>query len=164
MRRDAKTNGVRFSATGRSWAAASTEGLLIYTLDESTIFDPFDLSLDLTPSSIADTLASGDHLMALVMALRLSETPLIQRCYESVPTPSIRLVARQIPSVCVESFLGFVADHMESSPHIEFDLLWVEAMLTSHGRWLRERKGEMASVMRGLQKGLMGFDAGVTKL
>ena len=53
---------------------------------------------------------------------------------------------------------------MESSPHIEFDLLWVGAMLTSHGRLLRERKGEMGSVMRGLQKGLMGFESGVAKL
>ena len=163
-RREARTNCVRFSATGRSWAAASTEGLLIYSLDESTTFDPFDLSLDLTPSSILQTLASGDHLIALIMALRLSERALLQRCYESVPPPSIRLVARQIPSVHLEDFLRFVADHMERSPHIEFDLLWVGAMLTSHGRWMREHRGEMASVMRGLQKGLMGFESGVAKL
>lgn len=164
VRRDARTSCVRFSTTGRSWAAASTEGLLIYSLDESTTFDPFDLSLDLTPSSILSTLDSGDHLIAMIMALRLSEKPLIQRCYESVPPSSIRLVARQIPNVYVESFLRFVAEHMESSPHIEFDLLWVGAMLTSHGRLLRERKGEMGSVMRGLQKGLMGFESGVAKL
>ena len=53
---------------------------------------------------------------------------------------------------------------MENSPHIEFDLLWVGAMLTSHGRWLKDRKGEMGSVMRGLQKELMGFETGVAKL
>lgn len=164
VRRDARTSCVRFSAMGRSWAAASSEGLLIYSLDESTTFDPFDLSLDLTPESILSTLASGDHLIALIMALRLSEKPLIQRCYESVPPSSIRLVARQIPNVYVESLLRFVAEHMENSPHIEFDLLWVGAMLTSHGRLLKERKGEMGSIMRGLQKGLMGFEAGVAKL
>jgi len=164
VRRDARTNCVRISATGRSWAAASTEGLLIYSLDESTTFDPFDLSLDLTPSTILETLSSGNHLIALIMALRLSEKPLIQRCYESVPPTSIRLVARQISNVYVENLLRFVAEHMENSPHIEFDLLWVGAMLTSHGRWLKDRKGEMGSVMRGLQKELMGFETGVAKL
>jgi len=164
VRRDARTNCVRFSATGRSWAAASTEGLLIYSLDESVTFDPFDLSLDLTPSSIIDTLSSGDHLIALVMALRLSEKPLILRCYESVPPSSIRLVARQIPTIYLANLLRFIAEHMENSPHIEFDLLWVGAMLTSHGRWIKDRRGEMASVMRGLQKGLMGLEAGVAKL
>ena len=163
LRRDARTNCVRFSATGRSWAAASTEGLLIYSLDETTTFDPVDLSLDLTPASILATLALGDYLIALIMALRLSESHLIQRCYESVPPSSIRLVARQIPHVYVETLLRFLADHMENSPHVEFDLLWVGAMLTSHGGVLRERKGEMGSVMRGLQKGVMGFEAGVAK-
>ena len=163
-RKEARTNCVRFSATGRSWAAASTEGLLIYNLDESTAFDPFDLTLDLTPESILQTLKAGEHLVALIMALRLSEQPLVQRTYEAVPPGDIRLIARQIPGVYVRSLLEFVAQHMESSPHIEFDLLWVGAMLTAHGRWLRERKGEMASVFRALTKGLMGFESGVSKL
>jgi periodic tryptophan protein 2 len=163
-RRDARTNCVRFSATGRSWAAASTEGLLIYSLDESTSFDPFDLTLDLTPESILSTLESGEYLVALVMALRLNERPLIHRVYEAVPPGDIRLIARQLPGVYVERLLRFVAEHVESSPHIEFDLLWVSAMLTSHGRFLRERRGEMASVFRALQKGLMGFETSVAKL
>jgi len=163
-RQEAKTSCVRFSSTGRSWAAASTEGLLIYTLDESTSFDPFDLSLDLTPESILQTLEEGEHLIALIMALRLSEQPLIQRTYEAVPPQSIKLIARQIPGIYVSTLLSFIAGHMESTPHLEFDLIWVGAMLTSHGRMLRERKGEMGSVLRGVTKGLMGFESGVSKL
>jgi len=164
VRREAKTTCVRFSQTGRSWAAASTEGLLIYSLDESTTFDPFDLSLDLTPESILQTLASQDYLIALIMALRLSELPLIKQVYTAVPPSEIKLLARQIPPVYVEKLLSFIADQLEKSPHVEFDLLWVGSMLTAHGKWLRDRKGEMASVFRGLQKGLMGFEASITKL
>jgi len=164
VRREAKTTCVRFSQTGRSWAAASTEGLLIYSLDESTTFDPFDLSLDLTPESILSTLASRDYLIALIMALRLSELPLIKQVYTAVPPSEIKLLARQIPPVYVEKLLSFIADQLEKSPHVEFDLLWVGSMLTAHGKWLRDRKGEMASVFRGLQKGLMGFEASITKL
>lgn len=164
VKREARTMCVRFSQTGRSWAAASTEGLLIYSLDESTTFDPFDLSLDLTPESILQTLASKDYLIALIMALRLSELPLIKRVYSAVPPTEIRLLARQIPPVYVSKLLAFIAETLEKSPHVEFDLLWVGAMLTSHGKWLRERRGEMASVFRGLQKGLMGFEGNITKL
>ncbi|ODN77448.1 hypothetical protein L202_04626 [Cryptococcus amylolentus CBS 6039] len=163
-RRDARTNCVRFSATGRSWAAASTEGLLIYSLDESTTFDPFDLSLDLTPESTLQTAAQGDYLIALIMALRLNEKPLIQRVYEAVSPSSIRLLARQLPEVYVAQFTKFVSDHIEATPHVEFDLMWTAAMLTSHGRYLRERKGEMAATLRGLVKGLNGLEASVSKI
>jgi periodic tryptophan protein 2 len=137
---------------------------LIYSLDETTTFDPFDLTLDLTPESVLQTIKQGEYLVALIMALRLSEKPLIQRAYEAVPPNSIKLVARQIPGVYIDALLSFMADHMESSPHLEFDLIWVGAMLTSHGRYLRDRKGEMGSVFRGMTKGLMGFEAGVSKL
>ena len=164
VRREAKTTCVRFSQTGRSWAAASTEGLLIYSLDESTTFDPFDLSMDLTPESILQTLASKDYLIALIMALRLSELPLIKQVYTAIPPTEIKLLARQIPPVYVSKLLAFIADQLEKSPHVELDLLWVGSMLTAHGKWLRDRRGEMASVFRGLQKGLMGFEASITKL
>jgi periodic tryptophan protein 2 len=163
-KQEVRTNCVRFSSTGRSWAAASTDGLLIYTLDESTSFDPFDLSLDLTPETIMQTLEEGEHLIALIMALRLSEQPLIQRTYEAVPPDSIKLVARQIPTVYVATLLGFIAKHMEDTPHLEFDLRWTGAMLTSHGRWLRERKGEVGSTLRAVMKGLMAFESGVSKM
>jgi periodic tryptophan protein 2 len=42
-RPEARTKCVRFSPTGRSWGAATTEGLLIYSLDDHIIFDPYDL-------------------------------------------------------------------------------------------------------------------------
>lgn len=44
-----RTKCLRIAPTGRSWAAATTEGVLIYSMDESFIFDPTDLDIDLTP-------------------------------------------------------------------------------------------------------------------
>lgn len=163
-RRDARTSCVRFSATGRSWAAASTEGLLLYSLDEGAAFDPIDLALDLTPETVLQTLESGDHLVALVMALRLNEASLLQRVYEAVPPGDVRLVARQLPPVYAGRLLRFIAEHAESSPHLEYDLVWTAAMLTSHGRVLREKKGEMAPVLRALHKSLMGAEGAVAKI
>ena len=56
-RQGARTKCVRFSPTGRAWAAASTEGLLIYSVDDSLTFDPFYLDIDLTPQSLLAVLA-----------------------------------------------------------------------------------------------------------
>ncbi|KAI0703655.1 WD40 repeat-like protein [Cerioporus squamosus] len=163
-RQEARTKCVRFSPTGRAWAAASTEGLLIYSVDESIAFDPFDLDIDLTPQALLATLAQREYLKALVMAFRLNEKPLILKVYEAVPRADIRLLARGLPVVYVGPLLRFVAEHMERSPHVEFDLLWATALLGAHGRHLRDRAGEYASVLRALQKGLMDFEQLISRL
>ncbi|KAI0755055.1 WD40 repeat-like protein [Daedaleopsis nitida] len=163
-RQEARTKCVRFSPTGRAWAAASTEGLLIYSVDESVAFDPFDLDIDLTPQALLTTLAQKEYLKALVMAFRLNEKPLVQKVYESVPRADIRLIARGLPVVYVGPLVRFVAEHMERSPHVEFDLLWASALLGAHGRHLRDRSGEYASVLRALQKGLTDFEQLISRL
>lgn len=71
--------------SGREWAAASTEGLLIYSLDQNLVFDPFELEMDITPVSIRATLAAGEHSRALMLAFRLNEQNLIQEVLELTP-------------------------------------------------------------------------------
>ena len=109
-------------------------------------------------------LARGEHLTALVMAFRLNEKPLILKVYEAVPRADIRLLARGLPVVYVGPLVRFVAEHMERSPHVEFDLLWASALLGAHGRHLRDRAGEYASVLRALQKGLTDFEQLISRL
>jgi periodic tryptophan protein 2 len=138
--------------------------LLLDSLDEGAAFDPVDLALDLTPESVLSTLGAGDHLLALVMALRLNEKPLLERVFEAVPAPDVRLVARQLPPTHALQMLRFVAEHAERSPHVEFDLVWAAALLTSHGRLMRERKGEFAPVLRGLFRALSDWEGSVAKM
>jgi periodic tryptophan protein 2 len=45
----ARTKCVKFAPTGRSFAAATIDGVLLYSVDESFIFDPTDLDIDVTP-------------------------------------------------------------------------------------------------------------------
>ena len=44
-----RTKCLRIAPTGRSFSAAMTEGVLVYSIDESFIFDPSDLDIDVTP-------------------------------------------------------------------------------------------------------------------
>ncbi len=71
--------------SGRSWSATTTEGLLVYSLDGSMVFDPYDLDLDVTPASIRKQLRLQDWTSAIVLAFRLNENALKQEVLETVP-------------------------------------------------------------------------------
>ena len=47
-----RSRAVALSPTGQSWAAATTEGLLLYSLDQGATFDPTNLTEDITPQVI----------------------------------------------------------------------------------------------------------------
>ncbi|CAG8605898.1 11049_t:CDS:2 [Acaulospora morrowiae] len=159
-----RTKSIKFSPTGRSWAAASTEGLLIYSLDETLVFDPFDLEMDITPASILETLRSADFLKALVMAFRLNESHLIHKVYEAIPPEDIELVIKDLPEKYIDRLLKFISNHMEESPHIEFHLLWVSKMLTTHGKYLKQHSNEFNSSFRLMQKAINRMQEDISKL
>lgn len=163
-RRAARTMCVRFSPTGRTWAAASTEGLLLYGLDETSTFDPMDLDMDITPENCLECLNDGDYLLALIMAFRLNEEPLLLRVYEAIPFTAVSLIATQVPELYLGRLLSFIVKHMETSPHVEFDLVWTSALLTCHGRYLRSRSNQYGSALRGLQKGLGEYEQNLARM
>lgn len=162
-RQEARTKCVRFSPTGRSWAAASTEGLLIYSLDDTIAFDPFDIDLNITPQSTLEVLTTGDYLKALVMAFRLNEKDLSRKVFESIPSSDVRIITRQIPTIYLPMLLQLVGEHAETSPHMEFDLIWINSLLATQGRHLREHSSEYASVLRLLQKVMLDFQESISR-
>ena len=154
VRPEIRVTSVAFAPTGRSFAATSTEGLLVYSLDDLLIFDPFDLDLDITPANTLAVLKSKapDYLKALVMAFRLNERYLIQQVYESIPHTEIRLVVKDMPVVYLRNLLRFVAEMSESTPHLEFCMLWISAVITIHGRYFKDHKQAVQAEMRIVQK------------
>jgi periodic tryptophan protein 2 len=150
---EVRVTGVAFAPTGRSFCAASTEGLLIYSLDTMPLFDPVDLDLAVTPASTLYVLQKEkDYLKALVMAFRLNEAPLIRQVYEAIPYNNISLVVDELPVVYVPRLLRFVGMQTEESPHLEFSLLWVQAILISHGEWVRENRASIDAELRTVSR------------
>ncbi|KAH8654050.1 periodic tryptophan protein-like protein 2 [Tricladium varicosporioides] len=146
---EVRVTSVSFSPTGRSFCAASTEGLLIYSLDTTPLFDPIDLDLTITPSSTIHVLQNEkDFLKALVMAFRLNESPLVKQVFEAIPHGSISLVVSELPTVYIPRLLRFVALQTENSPHLEFCLLWVQGILVSHGQWVSDNRGSVDAELR----------------
>ncbi|EHS64116.1 hypothetical protein PGTUg99_020787 [Puccinia graminis f. sp. tritici] len=161
-----RTKSVKFSPTGRSWGAASTDGLLLYSLDDTIHFDPFELTIEITPTSIQQTVEKSEYLKALVMAFRLNEKYMIKSVYQSIPFKEIKIIAAQLPPTYVSRLLEFISKAMidGSSNHFQFNLTWINFILTSHGRYLKNRSNEVAPVMRSVQKALLDSHSSVSKL
>jgi periodic tryptophan protein 2 len=146
---EVRVSGVAFSPSGTTFCAASTEGLLLYSLDSTVQFDPFDLNMEITPASTLAVLEQDkDYLKALVMAFRLNEAGLIQRVFQAIPYTDIGLVVEHFPTVYVARLLRYVAAQTESSPHVEFCLLWIKALVDKHGAWLTANRGKVDVELR----------------
>jgi periodic tryptophan protein 2 len=152
---EVRVTGVAFAPTGRAFCAASTEGLLIYSLDTTHLFDPYDLDVTVTPASSLHVLHNEkDYLKALVMAFRLNEAPLVRKVFEGTPYTNIALVVQELPVVYVPRLLRFVALQTEESPHLEFCLLWIKAILDSHGQWIGDNRGTVDAEMRTVSRAI----------
>ena len=154
LRLEVRVAALQFSPTGRSFCAASTEGLLVYSLDRHLVFDPVDLQLDITPARIRQELGKQNYLAALLMALKLNERALIRAALESVPHEAVMLVARQVSARHLPALLQFVGEEAEGSRHLQFYLIWTRAILLSHGTFLKTESKQHLPILNLLIKNL----------
>lgn len=162
---EVRVSGVAFSPAGTAFCAASTEGLLIYSLDNVLQFDPFDLNMEITPAATLAVLEDEkDYLKALVMAFRLNEAGLIKRVFQAIPHQDIALVVEGLPVVYVPRLLRFVAAETEQSPHIEFCLLWIKALVDKHGAWLTANRGKIDMELRVVNRAVTRMRDEIRKL
>ena len=154
-RPEIRTRAVQLSPTGRAFAAATTEGLLLYSLDKEIVFDPYELDIDITPTTILAALKRKEYLKALLMSLRLSQAQVTVKVIEGIPPADIPLVIREFPESYLSRLLRFLNSYAEKTPHVEFYLLWCSALLTRFGRILKSGKGEYAGQVRNMQKDVL---------
>ncbi|KNC82463.1 hypothetical protein SARC_05255 [Sphaeroforma arctica JP610] len=163
-RPEIRTRGVEFSPTGSAWAAATVEGLLIYSLDQKVVFDPYDLDIDVTPDTVKESLQEKEYEKAFSLALRLNEKELIIEVIESIPHQQIVLVVPRMGGRYIERALDVVAWGLENRRRIEFYLLWSFHILNVHGRYLKERSDRLQPVFRALQKSASAHKDSLAKL
>jgi periodic tryptophan protein 2 len=155
LRPEVRTRAVQLSPTGRAFGAATTDGLLLYSLDKEITFDPYELDLDITPSTILSSANRKEYLKALLMALRLSQSQVTLRVLETVPPLEIPLVLRDFPESYLVRLLRFLNSYAEKTPHVEFYLFWCQAVLTRFGRVLKSGRGEYGGLVRGMQRDVL---------
>ncbi len=74
------------------------------------MFDPYDLSIEVTPAGISRALAGGQLSDALMMSFRLNERVLLVKCVEAIPVQdsewaagSVAIVTVSTDCVCVQN-------------------------------------------------------------
>lgn len=131
---------------------------------------PTTTSDDLVVDSMATNESDHDAswLTALLMAFRLNEPALIQFVYESISPAEISLLARSMPRMYLDKTLKLIASLMDNpssssttpttnslsyrnSPHLEFHLLFLNELLSVHGRYLREHGRLSKALTRTMQ-------------
>ncbi|CAM6092951.1 unnamed protein product [Calypogeia fissa] len=149
-----RTKCLQICPTGRSWAAATCEGVLLFSMDDDLVFDPTDLDVDVTPEGIEDAIQKQQYSRAVVLALRLKEVSLIRRSTESVPFGVISTVSRSVPLSYLGTLLVALTGFLDNSPHLEFLLEWCQEICVAHGRSILTRNKELLPGLRALQKSL----------
>ncbi|KAN0015063.1 hypothetical protein ACTFIU_001385 [Dictyostelium citrinum] len=147
-----KTTSISVSPTGRAWAVSTTEGLLIYSLDDFLFFDPTDLSVDINPESILSELNSKNYLKSLIMSIKLNEKPIIEKVFESIPFNEIQLVCQEFPIYYLKNFIQFLSGYFEKNHHLEFQMKWVKLISIYHGKYIKTNSLSMITSLRNLQK------------
>lgn len=147
---------VRFSPNARAWAACSTEGLAVYSLDaaQSGVFDPLDIDISITPASVSAALHRKEHRMALLMALRLNEFDVVRHVYEHIPHASVSLIASSLPENYVSPLLAFIAklvavsDAATASVVPARDLRWISELMKAFYGTPQLASGEVKGPLR----------------
>jgi periodic tryptophan protein 2 len=153
-RPEARTNALKFSPTGRSWASASTEGLLIYSVDDNLHFDPFDLDMEITPDLISKSISRKEFSKAIIASFRLGEIPIIDRVYNSIPKEEIDLIVRNFGSKYYEKFLKLLVRQLDTNPRLEFHIEWAVSFLKSKSHFLQQNSQQFIPILRALRKNL----------
>jgi periodic tryptophan protein 2 len=151
-RQEVRTLRVAFSPGGNEFCAVTTEGMLIYRLDEDLAFDPIALTEDVTPNAVNNCVSRGMYGQALIMALLLNETPLIAMVVDGTPNASIALVCRSVTQNHFVRFLHFLADKIADTPHIEFYLNWLQAFAKAHGKRIEKGGSKFVHAIRAVTK------------
>lgn len=153
-----RCRGLALAPSGGRWAAATTEGVLIYSLSSAPIFDPTDLAHDVSTPSVYRLLASGAILPGLLTALRLNDTPLLLHVLYRTPAQRIAAIAAALPPSAVGPTLAALASEVERSPHLEYVLLWARALCERHGAaLLAAPRSVTAPSFRALQNALQAL-------
>ncbi|KAJ4849893.1 U3 snoRNP protein [Turnera subulata] len=149
-----RTKSLRIAPTGRSFAAATTEGVLLYSIDDSFIFDPSDLDIDVTPEAVDEALKEDQLNRALILSLRLNEDSLIKKCIFSVGPVDIPAVAASIPHRYLQRLIEVFGDLLESCPHLEFMLRWCQELCKVHGNTIHQNSRNLLPALKSLQKAI----------
>mmetsp|Transcript_57770 Transcript_57770/g.161155 ORF Transcript_57770/g.161155 Transcript_57770/m.161155 type:complete len:1040 (-) Transcript_57770:236-3355(-) len=159
--------GVAFSADMQQFAAATTHGVFVYAADHGLgmpgamggaastdmgRFVPQMLTKNVSAPAVLKALSSGDLSRAMILALALNDYGLLRKVYEKVPVSSISAVVASIGAPLLPALIWFLSLEMRPStgtPHFQFHIQWVSAIIDLHFLTLTEMSTGKATPRTG---------------
>lgn len=166
LRPEMRVNCMDFSPTGRTFAVCTTEGVSIYSLDPRRFFDPFELTIDVTPEKIRTTIAEGEYAGAIAMALRLNQPEITEETLLATPVEQLNMVARSLPVPYAERLLKFLAelDSDNGRRYFHFWQLWLRSILLEHAHAFKQNLQKNLASVNSLQQNMSNTYKSLSKL
>lgn len=142
---------VSCSPDGRQFAAATSHGLYVYSMDAFIktpnyakevlkslgTFQPQLLTKNVTTGNVLAALEQKEYAKAFILALALNDFNTLLRCYENVPISAIGQVVASIDKEFVCVLLNFIRavinpDSPNGTIHLNWHLLWLEEIFAIH--------------------------------
>ncbi|KAJ9469440.1 Periodic tryptophan protein 2-like protein [Diplonema papillatum] len=142
----ARSKCVFVSPTGKEWAAATTDGLLLYSTEvDRKRFNPLQLTMELTPMDVYGEIEKTNYVLAVLKALRLNNNDVSARVFHAVPFMEIPFVSDNIPTDMLVPLLDLISSQLADSNHVERCLRWSAHLLHRHGAYIQKRATAAAS-------------------
>lgn len=148
-RRQVKVTSVSFSPHGREFSLVTTEGLLVYSLDEQERFLPLALGKDVSKPAVIASLIREEYSVALILSLKLSEEDLIKDVFYRIPDDQVSSVVQNLKGRELLSFIRFLNREVEKSLELGLILNWTQQIVKWHSRILKGIS-EIKPLIRGL--------------
>lgn len=155
---------VRFSADGRSWAAATALGTMLFSLDTSGEFGPVHLGEDITPVAYAAALREERWARALALAAQLGSEALLVKALLAVPAGDRAAAAEALPKAYLARVLVSVAGQIDGGAHLEVGLRWAHCLLRAHGHLARSAPAQLVPAMRSIKQAVTKHQQGLAEM
>ena len=162
---------IKFSPDGTQFAAATTEGLVLYSNKQNSeaFFNPFMIDEQVTLDNIIAKVKAEEFLTALVLALRLNEPEVTQTVYKCIPSGSIPLLVAHMPEMMLIRLLEFMAVEIEQGRQVHWAMLWLQDILKFHGAKLGSasvatQKSPLRALLLRIFSSLQFMDTSLAKL
>lgn len=153
---------VKFSHTNRAWAAATTEGIHIYSLDQSMNFGTLNLDVDVTPQNANSAFKAKQFVKAITYAVSLNNSNLITHFINNTPHDNIQHVSANLQFNIVCILLDFLALKLEKDEHVHKNLLWILCLLKNNGDQLKSLKNK--NIFFNINKSIQRHYRGLTDM
>merc|ERR1712060_246044 len=98
-------------------------------------FAPQLLTSNVSAPAVLKALEDGDLSRAMILALALNDHMLLRKAYQSVPVAQIPIVIASIGSLLLPALIWFLSMELKpasGTPHFQFHVNWVAALIDLH--------------------------------